>query len=210
MQIWNAVAGNNPFLSKQQFYTAMRLVSAAQVLQHSLHYMQIHQGHTATREMLRRNRVFMQSLYSLQRGGGKLSEAEARSILIGLGPALPPPTMAGLEGLKSAVPQILPEVQHPAPWLHSHVHRTETCESGGIWRVPDSNPAGGPPLHGYHAACYVQAQALPQASPQVGKQQSEGGAFPPMTGDDVQRYQGMFAKLDTDRDGYVMVRLQCK
>lgn len=31
LQIWNAVAGNNPFLSKQQFYTAMRLVSAAQV-----------------------------------------------------------------------------------------------------------------------------------------------------------------------------------
>lgn len=30
LQIWNAVAGNNPFLSKQQFYTAMRLVSAAQ------------------------------------------------------------------------------------------------------------------------------------------------------------------------------------
>jgi hypothetical protein len=30
VQIWNAVAGNNPFLSKQQFYTAMRLVSAAQ------------------------------------------------------------------------------------------------------------------------------------------------------------------------------------
>lgn len=51
----------------------------------------------------------------------------------------------------------------------------------------------------------VQAQAAPQAASQAGKQQQEGGAFPPMTGDDVQRYQGMFAKLDTDRDGYVMV-----
>ncbi len=30
-QIWNAVAGDRPFLTKQQFYTAMRLVSAAQV-----------------------------------------------------------------------------------------------------------------------------------------------------------------------------------
>lgn len=49
-------------------------------------------------------------MHFLQRGGGKLSEAEARSILIGLGPALPPPTMAGLEGLKTAVPQIMPEV----------------------------------------------------------------------------------------------------
>lgn len=47
----------------------------------------------------------------MQRGGGKLSEAEARSILIGLGPALPPPTMAGLEGLKTAVPQIIQEAR---------------------------------------------------------------------------------------------------
>ena len=54
----------------------------------------------------------------------------------------------------------------------------------------------------------VQAQAAPQAAAQAGKQQPEGGAFPPMTGDDVQRYQGMFAKLDTDRDGYVMVGAQ--
>lgn len=35
-------------------------------------------------------------------------------------------------------------------------------------------------------------------------QQADAG-FPPMTGDDVQRYQGIFAKLDSDRDGYVMV-----
>jgi hypothetical protein len=54
----------------------------------------------------------------------------------------------------------------------------------------------------------LQAQAAPQAAAQAGKQQPEGGAFPPMTGDDVQRYQGMFAKLDTDRDGYVMVGAQ--
>jgi hypothetical protein len=54
------------------------------------------------------------TFHHTQRGGGKLSEAEARSILIGLGPALPPPTMAGLEGLKTAVPQILPEVGRAA------------------------------------------------------------------------------------------------
>lgn len=56
-------------------------------------------------------RVNTDNLCGVQRGGGKLSEAEARSILIGLGPALPPPTMAGLEGLKTAVPQILPEAR---------------------------------------------------------------------------------------------------
>lgn len=27
-----------------------------------------------------------------------------------------------------------------------------------------------------------------------------------MSGDDVQRYQGLFARLDADRDGYVLVR----
>mmetsp|Transcript_13483 Transcript_13483/g.40790 ORF Transcript_13483/g.40790 Transcript_13483/m.40790 type:complete len:521 (+) Transcript_13483:285-1847(+) len=116
-QIWNAVSNNSPYLSKQQFYTAMRLVSAA------------------------------------QRSGGKLSEAEARSILIGLGPALPPPTMAGLDQLKSAVPQIL------------------------------------------------QAQAPVSSSP---TNASALRAFPAMTGDDVQRYQGLFAQLDSDHDGYVL------
>lgn len=45
-----------------------------------------------------------------QRSGGALSQAEARSILVGLGPALPPPTMAGLEQLKTAVAQIMPQV----------------------------------------------------------------------------------------------------
>lgn len=30
-------------------------------------------------------------------------------------------------------------------------------------------------------------------------------AFPVMTGDDVQHYQGLFAHLDVDRDGYVLV-----
>ncbi len=106
------MAGNNPFLSKQQFYTAMRLVSAAQVWHGLLH-------HTASSSFTWSSVLFTIARSSpsiplyrhLQRGGGKLSEAEARSILIGLGPALPPPTMAGLEGLKTAVPQILPQVQ---------------------------------------------------------------------------------------------------
>lgn len=30
-------------------------------------------------------------------------------------------------------------------------------------------------------------------------------AFPPMAPEDVQRYQALFASLDTDRDGYVKV-----
>lgn len=31
MQIWGVVAGESAFLSKQQFYSAMRLISVAQV-----------------------------------------------------------------------------------------------------------------------------------------------------------------------------------
>lgn len=117
-EIWNAVANGKPFLSKQQFYTAMRLVSAA------------------------------------QRGGGSLSQAEARSILVGLGPALPPPTMAGLEQLKTTVAQIMPEAPAPRPPSATADQRIE--------------------------------------------------AYPPMSGDAVQRYQGLFARLDGDRDGYVL------
>jgi len=98
----------------------------------------------------------MRLVSAAQRSGGKLSEAEARSILIGLGPALPPPTMAGLDQLKSAVPQIL------------------------------------------------QAQAPVSSSP---TNASALRAFPAMTGDDVQRYQGLFAQLDSDHDGYVLVSI---
>lgn len=36
-------------------------------------------------------------LVVLQRSGGQLQEAQARSVLIGVGPAVPPPQMAGLE-----------------------------------------------------------------------------------------------------------------
>lgn len=46
-----------------------------------------------------------------------------------------------------------------------------------------------------------------QAQAQGDNAQPDAAGFPPMTGDDVQRYQGIFAKLDADRDGYVMVRL---
>lgn len=33
----------------------------------------------------------------MQRSGGQLQDAQARSVLIGVGPAVPPPQMAGLE-----------------------------------------------------------------------------------------------------------------
>ena len=45
-----------------------------------------------------------------QRSGGKLEEREARSVLIGIGPPVPPPQMAGLEQLKTPVNQLAPKV----------------------------------------------------------------------------------------------------
>ncbi len=47
-----------------------------------------------------------------------------------------------------------------------------------------------------------QAQAPPPPSPTAARGEK---VFPPMTGDDVQRYQGLFAQLDADHDGYVLV-----
>ena len=46
----------------------------------------------------------------MQRSGGKLEEREARSVLIGIGPPVPPPQMAGLEQLKTPVNQLAPKV----------------------------------------------------------------------------------------------------
>ena len=49
-----------------------------------------------------------------QRNGGKLDEREARSVLIGIGPPVPPPRMAGLDQLKPAVPQLVVQVPTPS------------------------------------------------------------------------------------------------
>ena len=114
-QIWSAVAGNNASLSKQQFYTAMRLVSAAQVQQWSARRSLSARDcppmdHMSSEDIHREDEDICATCCCTQRGGGTLSQSEARSILIGLGPALPPPNMAGLEQLKPAVPQILSQV----------------------------------------------------------------------------------------------------
>ncbi len=39
-----------------------------------------------------------------------MEEREARSVLIGIGPPVPPPQMAGLEQLKTPVNQLAPKV----------------------------------------------------------------------------------------------------
>lgn len=86
-----------------------------------------------------------------------LPEAQARSLLVGIGPAVPPPTMAGLPVPRPTVTQ-------------------QTWQSAP--QIPGARPAAPAPT---------------------------AGAFPPMPAADAQRYRDVFARLDTDRDGYVEV-----
>ncbi len=44
-------------------------------------------------------------VFEVQRSGGTLPEAQARSLLVGIGPAVPPPTMAGLAMPRQTVTQ---------------------------------------------------------------------------------------------------------
>ena len=95
----------------------------------------------------------------MQRSGGALPEAQARSLLVGIGPAVPPPTMAGLPIPRPTVTQ-------------------QTWQSAP--QIPGARLAAPPPA-------------------------SAAGAFPPMPAADAQRYRDVFARLDTDHDGYVEV-----
>lgn len=96
----------------------------------------------------------------MQRSGGLLPEAQARSLLVGIGTAVPPPTMAGLPVPRPTVTQ-------------------QTWQSAP--QIPGARPAAAP--------------AAAAAST----------AFPPMPAADAQRYRDVFARMDTDRNGYVEV-----
>lgn len=164
------------------------------------------------------------NLWLQQRNGGKLEEAEARSVLIGIGPPVPPPRMAGMEQLKTPVTQLAPQVTSPC-WLAGccrPLHRTAQCtavkpataSSAALSRTMSSAvvlcvsprisicilhwPPRGP--------CAVSQQAPPATMAPPKAAGGAVGSFPPMTPDSVQRYQAMFAQLDGDHDGWVQVR----
>jgi hypothetical protein len=100
-------------------------------------------------------------LLLLQRSGGVLPEAQARSLLVGIGPAIPPPTLAGLPAPRPTVTQ---QTWQSAPQIP------------GVQAAPAQGPGGG-----------------------------GSAAFPPMPAADAQRYRDVFAQLDADRDGYILV-----
>lgn len=88
LQVWNLVAGESPSINKPQFYSTLRLISLAQVYCLSVS--------SITSVAL----LFPVDAYAfsfVQRSNGNLEEAQARSVLIGVGPQVPPPQMQGLE-----------------------------------------------------------------------------------------------------------------
>ncbi|KAG2497057.1 hypothetical protein HYH03_005055 [Edaphochlamys debaryana] len=108
-----------------------------------------------------------------QVNGGNLPIAEARAIVAGVGPALPPPTLQGLEVPGSARPAgAPPAAAAPAPGY------------------------GAPAAPGYGAP-------MPGGPLPPGLGGPAPGGFPPLAPADLQRLQGTFVQLDGDRDGFV-------
>ena len=99
------MAGDNSTLTKPQFYSTLRLISLAQARMHSniTNESRYLLGSPMPADV--RCASGLRALPSaVQRSGGLLPEALARSLLVGIGPVPPPPTMAGmLHGLLTKI-----------------------------------------------------------------------------------------------------------
>ena len=156
---------------------------------------------------------------SLQRSGGTLQEAQAQSLLIGVGPQVPPPQMAGLETKVTA--SINSSWTHnPGVCLLTPVGQAEnllavsTCHPTCTllhteYSVANLFPYRRLHIHSMHAPCTVHTtmlswQEMRKAMMQgnIQAQQPES-SFPAMQPADAVRYQSMFQQMDNDRDGYV-------
>ena len=157
---------------------------------------------------------------SLQRSGGTLQEAQARSLLIGVGPQVPAPQMAGLETKVTA--SINSSWTHnPGVCLLTRVVQAEnllavsTCHPTCIllhteYSVANLFPSSPhPSMHAFSLHCAhnhvklardAMCSAIIQGNIQA--QQPES-SFPAMQPADAVRYQSMFQQMDSDRDGYV-------
>lgn len=114
---------------------------------------------------------------------------QARAIVAGLGAALPPPTLQGLEVPGSAGAAARPAAPAAAP-------------------VPAPGPAGyayaAPPGAMPGAPVAMAAAPAPGAPPAAAVAAAPGG-FPPLPVSELQRYQAQFVALDADRDGFLTV-----
>lgn len=162
-----------------------------------------------------------------QASGGQLPIEQARAVVAGVGPNLPPPTLQGLEVPGSAGPAARPAGPAPgtlpyAPQVTGGMPYAPQA-TGGMPYAPQvtgampyapqvtgampaappytMQPTGGvaPPQPTYSAQ-YTGA-SVAGMGPAAAAPAS--GSFPPLAPTDLQRYQASFAQLDADRDGFV-------
>ncbi|GIL62642.1 hypothetical protein Vafri_16832, partial [Volvox africanus] len=149
----------------------------------------------------------------VQARGSELPLDQARAVIAGVGPSLPPPTLQGLDGSGTATPGASPA---PAPaqggsvapynaaaplyGAAATVPRPHAAQltGGASAAVPTSyaaQPTGGSsaPAYGTGLTQPVGAPAGPGAP----------GSYPPLPASQLQHFQASFLQLDTDRDGFV-------
>ncbi|GLC36577.1 hypothetical protein PLESTF_001275100 [Pleodorina starrii] len=150
-----------------------------------------------------------------QARGGQLPLDQARAIIAGVGPSLPPPTLQGLEPAGAAAPGAAPPAAAAA---------APGARPAGAAGVPGAPPHGAPvavppygaqltggaPAPGGVAATYGAAVARPAAgAPGVAPPAAApapapaAGGYPALPASELQRFQAAFLQLDTDRDGFV-------
>ncbi|EFJ51520.1 hypothetical protein VOLCADRAFT_103432 [Volvox carteri f. nagariensis] len=163
-----------------------------------------------------------------QARGGQLPLDQARAVIAGVGPALPPPTLQGLDPSGAATGQ------PGAPFIPSAATATGAPRPVGVTvstaaapqygaamgAVPSPYNAqltGGPgssaagllrPIgasgggSGGGAAVGVAPGAMPAAAAAPSAAAAAGG-YPLLAASDIQRLQASFVQLDADRDGFV-------
>ncbi|GIL89869.1 hypothetical protein Vretimale_17992 [Volvox reticuliferus] len=154
-----------------------------------------------------------------QARGGELPLDQARAVIAGVGPSLPPPTLQGLDGPGTATPGAAPAPAPAvggsiAPYVAAAPGPAATLPYGAAAAVPRPYAAqlkGGAPAAAPtpYAAQPTNSSATPAYG--AGHVQPVGapggaaapGAYPPLPASQLQQFQASFLQLDTDRDGFV-------
>eukprot|EP00798_Chlamydomonas_sp_ICE-L_P018643 gene18643-25158_t len=135
-----------------------------------------------------------------QQNGGALDVAKARVVLSGMGAPLPPPQLKGMQqfGLPSYSPQ---PTGQPTYSAQSTGYSSQLTGTGQQYSPQITGAAGGGP--GGYAQQMTGGSYQSQGSPGLGAASPAAPQFPPVSPADIQRYQGMFLQLDTDKDNLV-------
>lgn len=117
-KVWQYVAGDRPALSRQEFYTAMKLVSLAQVRTLRPQWLAVLLTAREGGNPMHGRSTPHLILVSMQANGGVLDDQQAMKLINGLAGPMPPPQMMGLA---SAAPPpaftapAIPSRPSPAP-----------------------------------------------------------------------------------------------